>query len=437
MSCAIDAKEERTVVTCDVPGAYLHCKMDELCHVLLEGVLVDLYLKVNPSAAPMVETKEGGKRVLFTRMHKALYGHMKSGRLFWMDISGRLKDIGFVSNPDDLCVLNKVVNEKQMTVVLHVDDLKISHVDGEEIEKVLSTLEKAYGKLEVQRGEVLEFLGLTLDYRTKGVCKIGAEGYIIKALESYEGKIKSGAKTPASESIFQVRDDAEPLSEPERKRFHSTFALLLWVATMARPDILVPISFLGKRTTKADEDDRSKLERLLSYLASTKTMRLTLGVGNLEIIEWWADSAFAVHPDMKSHSGLFGSLGRGAIFARSVTQKLNTTSSTESEVVAAAEATTQALWTASFLKNQGYNVKHSLMHQDNQAAILLQKNGVMSRRKRSRHINIRFFFMKDRIDGGELKVAYCPTDAMSADYLTKPLQGAKFRIHRDTIMGLS
>ena len=82
-------------------------------------------------------------------------------------------------------------------------------------------------------------------------------------------------------------------------------------------------------------------------------------------------------------------------------------------------------------------MRHSLLHQDNQAAILLQKNGVMSRRKRSRHIDIRFFFMKDRIDSGELQVAYCPTDLMSGDYLTKPLQGAKFRAHRDTIMGLS
>ena len=83
--------------------------MDEKCHVLLEGVLVDLYLKVNPSAAPMVETNKWGKRRLYTRMHKALYGHMKSGRLFWDNISGRLRELGFTSNPDDLCVLNKDV----------------------------------------------------------------------------------------------------------------------------------------------------------------------------------------------------------------------------------------------------------------------------------------------------------------------------------------
>ena len=369
-------------------------------------------------------------------MHKALYGHMKSGKLFWMNISGKLRDLGFVPNPDDLCVLNKSVGGKQMTVILHVHDLKISHVDGEEIEKVLLALERTYGKLEVQRGKALEFLGLTLDYREKGVCKIGAEGYIEKALESYGGSIKGKAKTPASDSIFKVRDDATPLNEPERKKFHSTFALLLWVATMARPDILVPISFLGKRTTKADDDDRSKLERLLSYLSHTRTIRLTLGANNMEAIEWWADSAFAVQPDMKSHSGIFGTLGRGAIFARSVTQKLNTTSSTEAEVVASAEATTQALWTASFLKHQGHNIKHTSLHQDNQAGILLQKNGVLSRRKRSRHIDIRYFFMKDRIDGGELKVVYCPTDLMTADFLTKPLQGAKFRAHRNVIMGI-
>ena len=112
MSCAIDAREERAVVTCDIPGAYLHCKMDELCHVLLEGVLVDLYIKVNPSAAPMVETTKWGKKRLYTRMHKALYGHMKSGKLFLMNISGKLKDLGFIPNPDDLCVLNKKVREK-------------------------------------------------------------------------------------------------------------------------------------------------------------------------------------------------------------------------------------------------------------------------------------------------------------------------------------
>jgi hypothetical protein len=103
MTCAIDAWEGRVVVTCDVPGAYLHCVMDELCHVLLEGVMVDLYLKVNPSAAKMVEVGRNGKKRLFTRMHKALYGHMRSGRLFWENISSKLKGLGFESKTRMTC----------------------------------------------------------------------------------------------------------------------------------------------------------------------------------------------------------------------------------------------------------------------------------------------------------------------------------------------
>ena len=233
-----------------------------------------------------------------------------------------------------------------------------------------------------------------------------------------------------------VRDDAKPLEEAARKKFHSVFALTLWLGSMARPDILVALSFLGKRTTKADEDDEKKLERLLSYLSRTRELKLTLGVDTMNVIKWWADSAFAVHPDMKSYSGLLGSLGRGAIFARSVTQKLNTTSSTEAEIVASAEILSQALWTQSFLRNQGYKVKNGLLYQDNQAAMLIQNNGVLSRRRRSRHIDIRFFFIKDRIDRGEMEVAFCGTNDMIADFLTKPLQGEKFAKFRNMILGL-
>ena len=205
---------------------------------------------------------------------------------------------------------------------------------------------------------------------------------------------------------------------------------------MARPDLLVALSFLGKRVAKATEQDQKKLERILSYLKRTRDLKLTLGVDNLHVVKWWADSAFAVHSDLRSHSGLLGTLGRGAIFSKSSTKKLNTISSTEAEVVASSEIFSQALWTASFLKHQGYEAVNTLLHQDNKATILLQENGVLSRRKRTRHINIRFFFIKDRIDKGEVEIAFCGTKDMIADFLTKPLQGKAFREFRNQVMGL-
>ena len=217
ISCAIDAKEKRFVATCDVPGAYLHCKMDEVCYVLLEGVLVDLYLKVNPAAEDMVCMGRNGKKRLYTKMNKALYGHMRSGRLFWEHISAKLVSLEFESNPDDLCVMNKMVGEDQFTIVLHVDDLKLSFATEEGIDEVLDELRKEYGNLEVQKGKLLEYLGLTLDYRTEGVVKIDASSYIQKALDGYGLELKGKARTPAADDLFTVRSEAEALNEDERK----------------------------------------------------------------------------------------------------------------------------------------------------------------------------------------------------------------------------
>ena len=120
-------------------------------------------------------------------------------------------------------------------------------------------------------------------------------------------------------------------------------------------------------------------------------MRLRRG---WNVVKWYADSSFAVHGDMKSHSGTYATLGSGAIYATSAAQKLNTTSSTECEIVAAAGVLPQAIWTASFLKHQGYDVGKTILHQDNKAAILLQENGVLSRGKKSRHVDIKYFFIR-------------------------------------------
>ena len=67
--------------------------------------------------------------------------------------------------------------------------------------------------------------------------------------------------------------------------------------------------------------------------------------------------------------------------------------------------------------------------------IHLEKNGVASAGRRSKHIDIRYFWMKDRIEKGELKVAYCPTELMIADFFTKPLQGGLFKRLKEVIMG--
>ena len=115
---------------------------------------------------------------------------------------------------------------------------------------------------------------------------------------------------------------------------------------------------------------------------------------------------------------------------------MNTKSSTEAELVGASDGAGQILWTTYFLKEQGYDVQETTLYQDNQSAELLEKNGCMSSTQLSRHINIRYFFLKDRIDKGELNVEHCPTERMVADFFSKPLQGSKFIEFRNIIMGI-
>jgi hypothetical protein len=97
----------------------------------------------------------------------------------------------------------------------------------------------------------------------------------------------------------------------------------------------------------------------------------------------------------------------------------------------------QVIWTRNFLEGQGYWVEDNVVLQDNKSAILLENNGKRSSGKRTRHINIRYYFVTDRIAAGELSVEYCPTGEMLADFFTKPLQGALFRKFRNRILNLT
>ena len=165
-------------------------------------------------------------------------------------------------------------------------------------------------------------------------------------------------------------------------------------------------------------------------------MKMTLSVDDLSIIKTWVDASYATHNDMKSHTGANITLGKGTIYARSLKQKLNTKSSTEAELVGASDICPQAIWTAYFIEAQGYKVKDNDLYQDNMSTQRMEKNGRKSAGQKSRHINIRYFFIKNRVQKGELNIIHCPTAKMIGDFFTKPLQGKLFKTFRDIIMGI-
>ena len=189
------------------------------------------------------------------------------------------------------------------------------------------------------------------------------------------------------------------------------------------------------RVQALTDQDWEKLERLLKYLNGTRNERLVLKADSLNVLKWYVDASFATHPDFKSHTGAMMTFGSGAVQSLSRKQKLNTRSSTEAELVAADDASTLIFWTQQFLEAQGYAVERNILYQDNKATILLETNGKRSSTKRTRALNIRYFFIADQVEKGRLTVEYCPTGSMVADFFSKPLQGQLFRKMKEIIMG--
>jgi hypothetical protein len=435
LSLLIDANEKRDVATADVVGAYLHAYMPDFVLIKLTGETVELMCQVNPKYRAFVVV-ENGKPVLYLQLLKALYGCVKSA-LLWYDLfTETLKERGFVLNPYDPCVANCIIDGKQCTIGWYVDDTKISHVDPDVVTGVLQSIESRFGKMVVTRGKKHVFLGMDIEFNDDGTFTTTMVDYIKEAIEEFgEDVTSSSAATPGGKSLYTVTESSPVLARDKADTFHKIVAKLLYISSRARSDILPTIAFLCTRVSSPTVQDWSKLKRLLRYLNDTLALSATLGADGMTKMMTWVDAAYAVHPDMKSHTGGCVSMGRGVFMPKSTKQKLNTKSSTEAELVGASDYLPNTIWARNFLEGQGYDIVENVFYQDNQSAIRLEKNGRASAGQKSRHINIRYFFIKDRISDGDLEVVYCPTELMLADFYTKPLQGSLFRKFRSVILG--
>jgi len=439
ITAVIDALERRDVGTADLPGAFMQADMDELVHVRLVGKMVEMLLEIDRELYGPYVVYEKGEPVIYVELLKALYGTVRAAWLFYETLTTKLEGWGFEMNPYDPCVANKMINGKQCTVIWHVDDLKISHIDPDVVTDMMEKLNAEFGKeapITQNRGKKHDYLGMTLNYEKEGEVNISMKDYIKGVIAEAPEDMKGTAATPAGHHLFTVSENPTPLDKDTAEVFHHITMQLQYLSQRARPDIRTALSFLCTRVKQPDTDDYKKLVRVMKYLQATIDMPLRLKADGSGIVKWWVDASYAVHSDMKSHTGGTMSMGAGSVYSTATKQKLMTRSSTEGELVGVHDVMPQIVWTRYFLEHQGFKVNDSMLYQDNKSAILLEKNGRASSGKRTRHINIRYFFVKDRVDSKEIKIEHCPTEDMIADYFTKPLQGALFIKLRNLIMNV-
>lgn len=447
----INATEERDVATCDLPGHFLQTSMEGRVILKLSGELADMLVALDPDRWGKHRRIVRGRPVIYVRCSKAIYGTVNAAILSYRKLAGHLKDWGFEMNPYEPCCWNQMIDGQQMTIIFHVDDMMLSHKDPDVVTKYLKKLNGVYGTIDPMtstRGKIHEYLGMTIDYSVKGEAKITMYDYIKKMLNELPEKMKGEKATAAPLHLFKIDDDGPKLDKEDKELFHHVTAKCLYLGKRARPDLQTATSFGCTRVKDPDVHDMKKLIHKVKYIRATAWMPLILrsdGKGTRIYI----DGAHAVHKDMKGHAGVMVTEGQGAIYASSTKNKLNTTSSTETEIVSVGEKLPKHIWYRYFRIAQGeadhpdrlIAKKHKnggdILYQDNESAMLLETNGRMSAGKGSKHIHIRYFFVTDRVTKGEITVEHCPTENMIADYFTKPLQGKLFNKFRNLILGIN
>ena len=147
ITALVNAYRHQDVGIVDIPVTYLSADMEEEVHLCLQGLIAEMMVRTAPEVYAKYVTLQNGKPILYVRLLKSLYGCLRSTLLFYNKLVANLETYGFTINPYDPCVANKMVNEKQLYVTWHMDDLKISHVDSKVVTGLIEYLKSIYGKM--------------------------------------------------------------------------------------------------------------------------------------------------------------------------------------------------------------------------------------------------------------------------------------------------
>ena len=128
------------------------------------------------------------------------------------------------------------------------------------------------------------------------------------------------ARTYAANHLFKVRNYQKKFPETLAQVFHTFTAQALFATKQAQLDIHTTVAFLTTRVLCPDDDDWTKLVRFIRYLCATLTLPLILSSDSTNIVKWWVDGSFGVHPDTRSQTGGTASLGKGSFISMSIKQ---------------------------------------------------------------------------------------------------------------------
>ena len=392
----------------DVSTAFLHGELSE-----------EVYMKQPDGFI------KPGQEHLVCHLKRSIYGLKQSPRCWNQAVDSHLKEMGFSQTSSDPCLYVAVDSEGELCIVaVYVDDMILGARSEAKLEEVKKKLNQKFQMKDL--GLLHHFLGVTADQdRSTGRIWLGQPSYAEKLLHKFGMEDSKPVRTPVDPGVKLVQcvneDDVQ-----NQKTYQAVVGSLLYLSTKTRPDIAYAVGSVARFCAKPTKEHWTAVKRILRYLRGTVNLGL-LYSGNAppECIcysdaDWAGDVG-----DRKSTSGYVFLLGDGAISWKSSKQSCVALSTAEAEYVALSAAAQEAIWLQQLISELlNKDIQETTVLEDNQAAICLAKNPQVH--GRTKHIDIKFHFIRDLVDSGRIKLAYCPSEDMVADMMTKGLPMVQF-----------
>jgi hypothetical protein len=363
---------------------------------------------------------------------KALYGLVESAMLWYEELISQLKSIGYTVIESDRAVVMKRDGNANIIAGIHVDDIISStSPDGAHLEKELwDHLTKVFKKIKKQTGPTYRFLSFDIDYdREKGIILISQQKYLEEILSRHS--ITSGVANPTNGEFMKRSKNSELINVRD---FKSKVMQVAYLVT-TRPDIAFPVNYLIMHSHEPTVEDDQKLNRLMQFLYHTRHFVMTIAPKSLQLVAS-ADASYAIHDNGRSHYGNIISLGENnsPIHVKSASIKTVVRSSTEAEIHGVNELVSDVDQAVKVMTDLGYKQQTVVIYEDNKSAIILITQKQKNFQTRSKHIKVRYEYLRELVEKKIIKLVYQSTDDMTADGLSKSTGGKKYEIFSQKLL---
>lgn len=414
---AIAARFDWEIESFDFNGAYLNGELDDN---------EEIYMYPPPGY------DNDGTTV--KRLRKSLYGLKQAGRKWYDTLSRALANLGFCVSQADPGVFLARIDEDILILAVHVDDCIFTGSSSDLVAQYKDKINSCYALTDL--GPVHWLLGIKITRdRDAHTISLSQASYIDAILARFALADATPQGSPMIPGLVYSKDHS-PTTPDEVMRMQKTpyreaIGSLMYAAVATRPDIAFAVSALSQFLANPGIAHWEAVKRVFRYLAGTKTYELTYG-SERHGLEGFTDADGATQEHRRAISGYAFLIDGGAISWSSRKQELVTLSTAEAEYVAATHAAKEAIWLRKLIGELfPHLIIPTTLYCDNQAALKLATDD--NYHARTKHIDIRFHFIRHTVASGALKLVYCPTQDMVADILTKALPKWKVVAHATTL----